>query len=135
MNNIRMIKLSVITLLLLMLVLSSVFSLFIPEVTFIIIPILICVVYAVPLFYVGKADVFSVWSFIFYSVLFGVLIRCLFIYFSIPDITRINQVFLLGENKSFLLPSMLLMLFGSIFMVLGFLVTSRRIVLKRKIFT
>jgi len=135
MNNIKLIKLFSISISILILIVLSLFSIFKLDLVLIILPILITIVFSLPFLLVKKIDLFSIWSFIFYSVFFGVLLRCLHIYFSIPNINRINQVFLLGENKSFLIPSMFLILFGSICLVIGFIFTKKKINFKRKIFT
>ena len=117
-----------------MLSILSLIFIFNNDLALIILPILITIVFSLPFFFVKKIDIFSIWSFIFYSVFLGVLCRCLYIYFNIPNTNRINQIFLLGENKLFLIPSMFLILFGSIFMVIGFIFTKKKISFRKKIF-
>ena len=112
----------------------SVCFLFESDLLLVILPVLTVIVFSIPLYLVRRKDYFSIWSFVFYSVFFGILLRCLFIYFNIPDATTINRVFLLDENKSFLIPSMFLILFGSICLVIGFLSASKKINFKNKIF-
>jgi oligosaccharide repeat unit polymerase len=87
----------------------------------------------IPLLLKNKIDVFSIWSWIFYSSILGVLLRCLYIFFDMPDYNEIDTVFLMGKPKSFLFPAMLL-IFGGVFtMVLGYISTNKKLKLKSKI--
>ena len=82
-------------------------------------PVCILALLAVPLVLRVKVDVFSMWSWMFYSSILGILLRCIYIYFDIPDKEAIDNVFLLGHTKSYLFPAMLLIFFGILFMTLG----------------
>lgn len=97
-------------------------------------PVCILSLISIPLLVRNNSDVFSIWSWVFYSSILGVLFRCLYIYFDIPNYNDIDTVFLMGHSKSFLLPAMILIFIGVIMMVLGYLSTTKRIKLKNKIF-
>jgi len=97
-------------------------------------PFLIIVVLSVPIFLRKKTDYFSIWSWILYSAILGVLLRCIYIYFDIPDYEKIDITFLRGNPKSFLLPAMLLIFFGLSFLVMGYLSTNKKFKLKGKVF-
>ncbi|TKC56952.1 oligosaccharide repeat unit polymerase [Pedobacter hiemivivus] len=96
----------------------------------------VCIVFLIslPLVIRTKTDVFSIWSWIFYSSILGVLIRCLYIYFDMPNFNAIDDVFLYGKAKSFLLPAMVLVFVGVFMLVLGYLSTSLNLNLNGKIF-
>lgn len=98
-------------------------------------PILIITMIVLPLIVRIKSDVFSIWSWIFYSSILGVFFRCLYIYFDLPTHNEIDTVFLLGRPKNFLFPAMILVFFGVLIMVIGYLSTKKKIILKNKIFT
>ena len=98
-------------------------------------PILIISMIALPLIVRIKSDVFSIWSWIFYSSILGVFFRCLYIYFDLPNHNEIDTVFLLGRPKNFLFPAMILVFFGVLIMVIGYLSTKKNFILKKKIFT
>lgn len=98
-------------------------------------PVCILSVFSLPLIVRFKADVFSIWSWIFYSSILGVFFRCLYIYFNLPNYNEIDAVFLLGHSKSFLLPATILIFVGSLMIVFGYLVTDKKLKLKNKIFT
>lgn len=98
-------------------------------------PILIISMIALPLIVRIKSDVFSIWSWIFYSSILGVFFRCLYIYFDLPNHNEIDTVFLLGRPKNFLFPAMILVFFGVLIMVIGYLSTKKKFILKKKIFT
>lgn len=98
-------------------------------------PVCILSLFSIPLIVSPNRDIFSIWAWMFYSSILGVLFRCLYIYFDIPDYTSIDSVFLYGQPKSFLLPAMLLIFVGVIMLVAGYLSTSKSINLKGKIFT
>ena len=99
-----------------------------------VLPLMITFIFSIPFFLIKKIDFLSIWSFLFYSVFFGILLRSIYIYIDFPSYNRIDQVFLNGENKYFLLPSMFLILFGSVCMTIGYLFTKAKIKLKHKIF-
>lgn len=134
MNKIIYIRTAVIILISIVLVLFSLFFVYRSGFALVIIPLLITAVFAFPFLLVKKIDLFSVWSFLFYSVFFGVLCRCIYIYFDIPNKSKIDEVFLLNKDKSFLIPSMFLMFFGSISMVIGFIFPRRKKTFNKKIF-
>lgn len=96
-------------------------------------PFVILYLIMIPLLLKRKTDFFSIWSWIFYSSILGVLFRCLYIFFDMPDYNEIDTVFLMGKPKSFLFPAMLL-IFGGIFtLVLGYISTNKKIRFKNKI--
>jgi oligosaccharide repeat unit polymerase len=97
-------------------------------------PFLIIVLLSLPIFLQKKADYFSIWSWMLYSAILGVFLRCTYIYFEIPDYEQIDTVFLRGNPKSFLLPAMLLIFFGLSFMVVGYLSTNKKLKLRGKVF-
>lgn len=98
-------------------------------------PVLIISLIALPLIVRFKSDVFSLWSWLFYSCILGIFFRCLYIYFDLPSHNDIDTVFLLGRSKYFLFPAMILIFFGVLMMVIGYLSTNKNIILKNKIFT
>jgi oligosaccharide repeat unit polymerase len=96
-------------------------------------PFVILYLIMIPLLLKSKTDVFSIWSWIFYSSILGVLFRCLYIFFDMPDYNEIDTIFLMGKTKSFLFPAMLL-IFGGVFtLVLGYISTNKKVRLKSKI--
>lgn len=98
-------------------------------------PVCILSLLALPLVLRVKVDVFSMWSWMFYSSILGILLRCTYIYFDIPDRNSIDDVFLLGHPKASLFPAMLLIFFGILFMVLGYVLTNIKVNLKGRIYT
>jgi oligosaccharide repeat unit polymerase len=80
----------------------------------------------VPLWKIRKIDVFSVWTFIVYGVFLEIFLRSLYITFDIPNKETIQQVFLRGETKEFLLTPYLLVFFGTLALTLGFMIKSKR---------
>jgi hypothetical protein len=76
---------------------------------------------AVPLCRTRQIDWFSPWNMMFYGVFMTVFLRAIYITFDIPDSDRINQLFLLGRPKEFLLVPMLMVLIGMSMMTLGYL--------------
>jgi oligosaccharide repeat unit polymerase len=97
-------------------------------------PVCIIVLLSLPIFLQKKTDYFSIWSWMLYSAVLGVFLRCTYIYFEIPDYEKIDTIFLRGNPKSFLLPAMLLIFFGLSFMVLGYLSTTKKLKLRGKVF-
>ncbi|SDJ32520.1 oligosaccharide repeat unit polymerase [Pedobacter sp. ok626] len=114
--------------------LSGIVYFFFEDFFLIFFPFCILLLIAVPLIIRPKTDIFSIWSWIFYSSILGILIRCLYIYFEIPDFNAIDAVFLYGKPKSFLLPAMVLVFFGVFMLVLGYLSTNSRLKLNSRIF-
>lgn len=112
--------------------LGSIFFLF-DDFFLIFFPFLILFLVTIPFLLAVKFDVFSIWSWIFYSTVLGVLLRCFYIFLDIPTYTEIDTVFLMGKSKSFLFPAMLLILAGFSSLVLGYLSTKKTIRLNYKI--
>jgi oligosaccharide repeat unit polymerase len=107
---------------------------FIDFFSLIFLPFLVLFFIGVPLFIRGKTDLFSIWSWIFYSSILGILLRCIAIYFNWPTFSDVDRVFLLGQSKSFMFSSILLIFFGVLSMVLGYTSINKSIRLKAKIF-
>ncbi|MBB2145923.1 O-antigen polysaccharide polymerase Wzy [Pedobacter sp. LMG 31464] len=97
-------------------------------------PVIIISLMSIPLLIRKKWDVFSIWSWVLYSSILGVLLRSFYIYFDLPNPQSIDTVFLLGKSKSFLFPAMVLIFVGIACMVGGYLSTKKRFKLKSKIF-
>ena len=114
------------------LLLASVYLLF-DDFFLIFFPFLILFLVSIPFLLTVKFDVFSMWSWIFYSTILGVLLRCFYIFLDIPNYTEIDTVFLMGKSKSFLFPAMLLILTGFSCLVLGYVSTKKTIRLNYKI--
>lgn len=98
-------------------------------------PLVILILLYFPILLRTKADYFSIWSWIFYSAILGLFLRCIYIYLDLPTVERIDTIFLFGNNKSFLVPAMILIFFGVIFMVLGYFSTQKKIRLKYHVFS
>jgi oligosaccharide repeat unit polymerase len=94
----------------------------------------ILTVLAIPILLRTKTDFFSIWSWIFYSAILGVFLRCTYIFFDLPNAERIDTIFLSGKPKSFLFPAMILIFFGILFMLAGYLSTNKKFRLVGKIF-
>ncbi|MBU1858303.1 MAG: oligosaccharide repeat unit polymerase [Verrucomicrobia bacterium] len=75
----------------------------------------------VPFLRTRQIDWFSPWNWMFYGVFIGVFVRAIYITFDIPDSDRINDIFLLGRSKDFLLVPMLMLLIGMGMMTFGYL--------------
>jgi oligosaccharide repeat unit polymerase len=75
----------------------------------------------IPMIRTPEIDWFAPWSFVLYSVLVGVFLRSIYITFDIPNPAIINEVFLLGESKDFLLWPMILVVLGSSCLTVGYL--------------
>ena len=75
----------------------------------------------VPIIHSRQIDWFSPWNWLFYSTFLGVFLRSIYIAFDIPNSARIQQVFLGGESKEFLLMPMVVVLIGMSVMTLGYL--------------
>jgi oligosaccharide repeat unit polymerase len=76
---------------------------------------------AVPLCRTRQIDWFSPWNMMFYGVSITVFLRAIYITFDIPDSDTIDQVFLGGRPKEFLLVPMLILLIGMSMTTLGYL--------------
>lgn len=87
----------------------------------IILSIIILATVAIPLLCTRKIDWFSPWSWLFYWVFVGIFVRSIYITFDIPDSHSIDEVFLLGRSKDFLLVPTLMVLIGMSMMTLGYL--------------
>jgi oligosaccharide repeat unit polymerase len=85
--------------------------------------LLVCGVAAVPIFLAGaRVDLFSPWNYLFYFVVLNVLVRSVLIDFDLAgDGVDLNGTFFLDQPPEFLVESMGLMLFGFLFVVLGYL--------------
>ncbi|MBI4442270.1 MAG: oligosaccharide repeat unit polymerase [Acidobacteria bacterium] len=80
---------------------------------------LVCIV-GWPLFSMKPVDWFSSWSCVFHVTILGILIRSIYITFDIPDSDTIQQIFLLREQKSFLIFPMGVMIVAMTIMTLGY---------------
>ncbi len=74
-----------------------------------------------------KPDWFSSWNFLAYSVFLGVFIRSLYIVFDYPSPFAIQEVFLLGRPKEFLIWPAILVLVGLMCVTLGFVCGPRAV--------
>lgn len=73
----------------------------------------------IPLTY-NKSNVFSLWSWVFYSAVLGVLIRTIYLVFELADISVLRSVFLRDkEILDFVYPS-IIMLISCISLILGY---------------
>ena len=134
MKNLTVSKILSLFLVMVLFFIISVVYFFKLDLILLVLPLMITFIFSIPFFLIKKIDFFSIWSFLFYLVIFGVLLRSIYTYIDFPSYNRIDQVFLLGQNKDFLLSSMFLILFGSICMTIGYLCTKAKIKLKHKIF-
>jgi oligosaccharide repeat unit polymerase len=75
-----------------------------------------------PLAKAKKRDAFSIMSWLFYSVFLGIFLRSAYISFDLADYDKLNDVFLLDKAKSELLTGAVLVLIGSCFLIIGYLV-------------
>ena len=110
MKNLNTSKALFLLIIMIVLIIISVAYFFNHDTALLILPILITITFSIPFFIIKKIDLFSIWSFLFYSVVFGVFFRSLYINMDYPSVGKIDQIFLNGETKYFLLPSMFLML-------------------------
>lgn len=133
MSNLTIFKTLLVILVMGVFCIVSVAFLFKLNMILIVLPLIITVIYLTPIFLTKKVDFFSIWSFLLYSVFLGVLLRSAYIYIDYPSYNRIDQVFLNGEKKYFLLPAMLLILLGSLCMTTGYLLTKAKVKLNYKI--
>lgn len=77
---------------------------------------------AVPLLRTRKIDWFSPWVIVLFSTFSSVFLRSIYIVFDIPDESVINDIFLLGKSKDFLLWPMVVVVLGLCIVTFGYLV-------------
>jgi oligosaccharide repeat unit polymerase len=75
---------------------------------------------ATPVFITRSIDAFSPWAYLLYFVFLDVFMRSLYIANDAPSADTIDEIFLLGRDKSFLLFPGIVMIVGTIFLVAGF---------------
>src|SRR5574341_642311 len=75
----------------------------------------------VPQLGVREPEWFSSWNMLWYSAFVAVFVRTIYIGFDIPDAAKINEVFLHGKPKEFLLWPMVVLIGGMAAASLGYL--------------
>ena len=103
-------------------VLLLLFSLIVKDLLLFAIACLVTAIFFLPLVKTRKKDIFSVMSWAFYSVFLGVFLRITYISFDLVGYEKLNDIFLLDKPKSELISGALVVLFGTFFLILGFLV-------------
>lgn len=90
--------------------------------------LLVCCVVAVPILLAGqRLDLFSPWNYLFYFVVLNVLVRSFLLDFDLAgDGVDLDGTFFLDQPPEFLVESMALMLFGFVFLVIGYLLPPNR---------
>lgn len=88
----------------------------------------ICLVTMVPIIVRDqKLDLFSPWNYMFYFVVLNVLLRSVFIDFEIAGTAeRLDDVFFLGKSKDFMIGSTGVLLFGFVFLTVGYMLPPNR---------
>jgi len=82
----------------------------------------ILAIMVLPFFRSLRIDWFSPWNMVCYAAIINIFLRSVYITFDIPNESTIQQVFLLGKTKEFLLWPMVVVLLGISCMTFGYLV-------------
>jgi len=92
--------------------------------------VLVCLVAAIPILVNrGRYDLFSPWNYLFYFVVLNVFARSILIDFETTGgSVDLENIFFLGQPPEFMVASMALLLFGFVFLVIGYLLPRNRAV-------
>lgn len=90
--------------------------------------VVVCLVAAIPMLVrTGPFDLFAPWNFMFYFLVLYVLVRSVFIDFEITGgRVDLDAIFLLGKPPEFMVRATVLVLFGFVFLVMGFMLPINR---------
>jgi oligosaccharide repeat unit polymerase len=89
---------------------------------------LVCLVAAIPMLVNREPyDLFSPWNYMFYFLILYMLVRSIFIDFEITGgRVDLDRIYYLGKPPEFMVRATALMLFGFVFLVIGFLIPLNR---------